>query len=246
MAKVEGLSSERLKAKVAEHGLVVRSVFHLDADDPLQPAVYDGSHIKPAAIIILIGNVASSLWPVFSQSAEYHDGKPDPLDRWSQRIGTCLASELNADVLFPFGGPPHYPFLSWAKRGEQGFTSPLGLTLNPEYGLWHAYRFALMFSESQELAGSSNDQPHIVDAVGPCQSCADKPCLNRCPVNAFSKQGYKVADCVRFLLQNPEHACNLKGCIARRACPVGRKHQYAAAHAQFHMQQFVSQYRESI
>ena len=37
------------------------------------------------AVSVLIGADAG-LWPVFSNTSEARDGKPDPLDRWSKRV----------------------------------------------------------------------------------------------------------------------------------------------------------------
>ena len=40
--------------------------------------------------LVLVGNIGSSYWPLFSQSTEYLDGAADPLDRWS-RLHRCGA-----------------------------------------------------------------------------------------------------------------------------------------------------------
>jgi len=240
-----------LKARLAEHGLLIRSVFHIGVDDPLQP-VNTASPDKagPVATIVLVGNAGSSIWHAFSQSSEFNDGRPDPLDRWSNRIGLALAESLGAKVMFPFGGPPFHPFLSWAKRGEVSFESPLGLSLHPEYGLWHAYRFALGFGDYLDIEGGGSGHQVKVDSASPCLSCKsdrceELPCLVSCPVGAFTTSGYEVMDCARFLDQNPNHECNLKGCRARRACPIGQHYHYDEQHAQFHMHQFVINHIDS-
>ncbi|GGK68067.1 hypothetical protein [Amphritea balenae] len=256
---------DRLSEKLAEQGLLIRSQLSLDVDDPLFPECLsesltdepDEERSKMAestqdscvVTLLLIGNVGSSLWPAFSQSPEYQDLLPDPLDRWSLRVGRQLAEEFDARVLFPFGGPPYHPFLSWAKRNDTGFESPLGLTLHPEFGLWHAYRFALAYSGNIDIEAGLDDYQKRADVISPCSNCPDskvrehnckeKPCLSSCPVDAFSYQGYQVKRCAAFLAQNPEHDCNLKGCRARRACPVGQNYHYDDLHAQFHMRQFV-------
>ena len=41
-------------------------------------------------------------------------------------------------ALFPFGGPPHFPFQQWARRAEPVHPSPIGLLIHPIYGLWHS------------------------------------------------------------------------------------------------------------
>lgn len=246
MAVIKDSVIQKLSARIAGQGLLIRSAFHLAADDPVQPEGID----KPAETLLLVGNAGSSMWPVFSQSAEYIDGLPDPLDRWSATIGLQLADEFGARALFPFGGLPYHPFLSWARRGEPGSVSPLGLTLHPEYGLWHAYRFALAFTDKLNIETWQAEDRKKAEIISPCSSCAvkkgveqkadEKPCLISCPVNAFSALGYQVKDCARFLDQNPGHDCNLLGCRARRACPVGRGYHYDEQHARFHMREFVA------
>lgn len=244
---IQGSIIRTLSTRIAEQGLLIRSAFHLAADDPVQPEGIE----TPAVTLLLIGNAGSSMWSAFSRSAEYLDGKPDPLDHWSTRIGLKLANEFGARALFPFGGLPYHPFLSWAKRGEPGYASPLGLTLHPEYGLWHAYRFALAFTynlnidewldiKEWQVAGQIT-----AEAANPClhcakKNCAETPCLKSCPVDAFTGSDYRVVDCARFLDQNPRHECNQQGCRARRACPVGRGYHYDDLHARFHMRQFVA------
>jgi len=62
--------------------------------------------------ILLIGPHEPAFWPHFIQCAEYQDGAPDPLDRWSTRIITGVADDIDAEPLFPFGGAPFHPFFS--------------------------------------------------------------------------------------------------------------------------------------
>ena len=57
-----------------------------------------------------------------------------------------LARSVGAMALYPFDGPPYRPFQRWAMRAEPVAPSPLGLFIHPEYGLWHAYRAALVFA----------------------------------------------------------------------------------------------------
>jgi len=247
MTVIKDSAIQKLLIRIAKQGLLIRSVFHLAPDDPVQPVGIE----KPAETLLLVGNAGSSLWPVFSQSEEYVDGLPDPLDRWSARIGLQLADEFGALALFPFGGSPYHPFLSWARRGESGCVSPLGLTLHPEYGLWHAYRFALAFSQSLdinefiEVDEWQAEERLKAEAADLCLLCVkqsgDKtPCLTSCPVDAFTGSEYRVMDCVGFLDQQPRHECNQQGCRARRTCPVGAEYHYDEQHARFHMRQFVA------
>jgi Fe-S-cluster-containing hydrogenase component 2 len=106
--------------------------------------------------------------------------------------------------------------------------------MHAKFGLWHAYRFAFAFSEQQE------GFPAEVEFKSPCLSCKDQPCLEACPVNAFTANAYRVDQCMDYLMTDTETACRRLGCEARRACPVGRQFTYLPAHAKFHMDAFVN------
>ena len=182
--------------------------------------------------LLLIGNGGSSIWPVFSQSMEFLDGKEHPLDRWSRRVGESLAAEFAARVLFPFDGPPYWPFLRWTGQAEQLPASPLGLRLHPEFGLWHAYRFALLLQQPLKLPLSA--------PTDLCASCSDKACLSACPVTAFTEDHYQVDPCIDYLQRMDNASCNKSGCLARHACPYGQAYRYQPEHAQFHMREFIA------
>ncbi len=220
----------RLRAALDPHGLRVRGAFVPGPGDDVPP-VRDG---VAAAALLLVGNVGSSMWESFSRSQEYHDAAPEPLDRWSHRIGADIAQRLDALVLFPFGGPPHHPFQRWAARAGPLHPSPLGLLIDPRHGLWHAYRFALAMAQPP----SRLDIPAAV--ASPCLGCAGRPCLRACPVDAFRVGGFRADPCVTHLSQARGSECMNHGCLARRACPVGAPDRYRPDHARFHMAAFVA------
>lgn len=183
--------------------------------------------------LILAGNAGSSIWPAFSASPEYLDGMPDPLDRWSRRVGDRLADALGLRVFYPFGGPPHYPFQRWAARAAEVQQSPLRLQIHPKFGLWHAYRFALASTAPLPAKPQPGTDPSA------CLTCAAQPCLQVCPAHAFDG-GYDAGACRSHLRGDPEGACASQGCAARRACPVGAGYRYLPEHARFHMRAFVA------
>jgi hypothetical protein len=224
----------QLNEEVARYGLRVRGVFAPRECDGV-PALDSG---RPARALALVGNVGSSLWPAFSASPEHADGERDALDRWSRRIGTRIAQRLGARALFPFGGPPHHPFQRWAMRGGELFASPVGLLVHSEYGLWHAFRFALAFPEA--LHDRLGDPPARGDERSPCAMCDARSCLHACPVGAFVDGEYRVSQCVEHLVAHPQGPCVTAGCLARHACPVGQTYRYVPAQAQLHMRAFVA------
>ena len=83
------------------------------------------------------------------------------------------------------------------------------------------------------------DLPPRGDAPSPCIQCAGQPCLTACPVDALVDGGYDVPACAAYL-RTPEGAdCKSRGCLARRACPVGRAGRYGPAQAAWHMAAFL-------
>jgi len=213
-------------------GLRLRGGFHPAVDDSV-PVLRDG---RMPATLLLIGNVGPSLWSAFSRSAEAHDGAPHPLNRWTQRIIAAIARDVGSEPLFPFGGPPYLPFQRWAMRAEPVAPSPLGILIHPDFGLWHAYRGALAFAERLAL-------PPRVEKARPCDSCVDRPCPSACPVGAFSGRGYDVPACVGHIGGSAGEACMDRGCLARRACPVGPEYAYDPTQARFHMIAFLNTQR---
>ena len=215
-----------LAAELAPSGFVLRGGFHPGPDDGV-PVLMDGS---AAATLILVGSVGPALWQLVRGSSE-----PDPIDRYTRRAVTSLAAHFEAEALFPFGGPPWHPFQRWAIRAEALEGSPLGVLIHPEYGLWHAYRAALLFHEAIEL-------PEPEPGTGPCSRCADRPCLGTCPAGAVSERGYDVAMCRAHLGNHPAASC-WQGCVARRACPVGAGWAHAPEQAAHHMRHFAGPQR---
>ncbi len=182
--------------------------------------------------LLLFGQAGNALWPVFSKSSELADGQPHPLDRWSERVGQLIAEEINGRLLLPFGKAPHHPFLRWASRIEDVQPSRLGMLIHPDYGLWHAYRFAIALATPVEGLSKVETGGNI------CNQCYLQPCLKKCPVDAFDGTHYDVSACFQYLQENLKSVCHTSGCQARDACPEGEQSHYAFEQKQFHMKQF--------
>ncbi len=188
-----------------------------------------------AKFVVLIGNAGPDM---FRRFAREKDPASDTIDAWTRDTVGTLAVDLQAIAVFPFDLPA-LPFLTWARRGGAGHASPLGLNIHPAYGLWHAYRAALLFPVEFDL-------PRQSAGAHPCESCADKPCLSACPVAAFGNNSYDVGRCATHVESIAGLDCFDNGCLARRACPVGRAFTYHPYQAQFFMRAFVSGRRKSV
>ncbi len=187
---------------------------------------------------LLIANAGPAMWRVFSRSPEAGDGQPDPLNRWTERVLGEVLGDLfqgqGARVVFPFGAH-RAPFQRWARAATGMSHSPLGMLIHPQLGLWHAFRGALIFAD-QSLADSAHRSMTARAAPAhPCDSCADKPCLSACPVDAFSPSGLDVKACYSWLDRSGDPQCIELGCRARDACPVGQAYRYDGAQVRFHM-----------
>ena len=188
---------------------------------------------KPARSLLLAGNGGASFWPLFRRSTEFADGLADPLDRWSKRVGEDIAKTLGGRAIFPFEGPPYPPFLAWADKTGRSVQSRLSLFMHERFGLWHAYRFALALPEPLDPS------PRESRFESPCLTCADKPCLKVCPVDAFAGPSYRADLCFDYLRSHSNSDCRQLGCESRRACPVGKAFTYVPEQAGFHMDAFV-------
>lgn len=176
--------------------------------------------------ITLVGPDEPRFWPIFCESPEFKDDVADPMDRWSQRVITKVAEKLDAEPLFPFGGPPYAPFFTWAKQTGRFWASPIGFLVHDDGGLFTSFRGALRWQKPAELGTN----------LQPCPTCA-KPCATACPVGAFD-DGYDVTACKAHVASAAGTTCRTNGCLARRACPVGQGSRLPAQ-AAFHMEAFL-------
>lgn len=219
--------AEALRAR----GLELRGAFHPVALEPSLELEVGRS----AETVVLAGNVGPSLWATFARERRE---EPEPLDAWSVRALRAVAEAFGAALVLPQDGPPFAPFSRWARCAERVKASPLGILIHPEYGLWHAYRGALLFAERLALAPP-------IRRPRPCDSCDARPCLSACPVAAFratpagAPAGYDAGACAAHVASPDGVECRERGCLARRACPVGGDYTYREAQQRFHMAAFL-------
>ncbi|MCC1482479.1 ferredoxin [Roseibaca sp. Y0-43] len=190
---------------------------------PGQVALPDGCES-----LVLLAPDEPAFWPIFTQSAEYTDGQPDPMDRWSLRVIAALAAALGARALFPFGTQPPHPFYTWALASGQVWSSPVQFLVGARSGLWASYRGALAFADPLGA---------LPEVAKPCATCA-QPCATACPVGALTPEGYDTAACHAYLDTDAGQDCMIQGCAVRRACPVSAAFGRNPAQSAFHMRHF--------
>ena len=158
------------------------------------------------------------------------DGLSNPMDRWSERVISALATKIEAKPIFPFKGPPYAPFYQWALRTGEMHISPIRLLVHSQTGLFVSCRGAVALYREIQLPKAS---------PSPCQTCA-APCTSACPVSAFDGDFYDVNACQSHITTLDTKRCNSKGCAARRHCPVGKEYFRPSEQTTFHMHAFLS------
>ncbi|MET3594812.1 ferredoxin [Mesorhizobium shonense] len=219
---------EGIAVALAAHGLIPRGGFRF-ASDEAAPAGLSGA---PAKCALLVGQAGAAPWPHFQR---WLAGQPpqaiaNPLDTWSRAVIGAVAQEFGARMVSP-SDRPYLPFQQWAMRAERLKPSPLGVLMHPQYGLWHAYRGALLFEEEIFLP-----EPH--QTIHLCDTCADKPCLKSCPVDAYSEQRFGHHACLSHVRGPRGEPCRAGGCLDRNACPYGAAYRYPPEVQAFHMAAF--------
>ena len=210
----------RIEAGASDRALAVLGVVDL-AGDPDAPA--------GMTRLVLLGPAPQTFWPGFRNSPEAGDGLPDPVDRWSRRVIGRWACDLGGKALFPFGGPPHRPFLRWALASGRAFASPVGPLVHAEQGLMVSYRGALALRTPFPLPETG---------PSPCGTCVDQPCRTACPVGALGDAAYDVPRC-KTHVRAPSGAACRSGCLVRRACPASLGAGRDPAQSAYHMTQFL-------
>jgi hypothetical protein len=217
-----------ISAALSPSGLILRGGINFDAGEDTPP----GPTGAPAKAVLLVGQGGAAPWPHFEAWRKRQPADlANPLDTWSSEIIGAVAREFGARPVSP-SDRPFLPFQQWAMRAEGLKTSLLGILMHPEYGLWHAYRGALLFDKAIGIQ-------HRGAGVHPCDDCISKPCLSTCPVGAFTVDGFAFDRCVGHLHSPEGVACLEKGCRARNACPVGTAYRYPAEVQAFHMAKFI-------
>jgi hypothetical protein len=180
--------------------------------------------------IVLVGADAN-FWTHFTQSREYSDLQPDPIDRWSKRLLNKLAAKHNGRAEFPSDGPPFAPFISWATESGRFWQSPTGMLIHDQAGLMISIRGALRLPMSL---------PKHIAATNPCDTCVDRPCASACPVSALSLDHfYDVPLCKAHLEVPLGSDCMSGGCLVRQVCPVSQAFNRPEEQSAFHMQAFM-------
>lgn len=218
---MQSASLEMIEEAAAAERLAVLGAFHAAPDDRAPAGV---------ATLVLLGPAEPGFWAHLTASPEWSDGRPDPVDRWSERVISALAARFEGRALFPFGGPDWHPFYAWALRTGRAWASPVRLLVHEHQGLMVSYRGAIGLPGHLDLPAPPGAEP--------CGDCGKQPCRTACPVAALSEAGLDAARCHAHLDADPATRCLSEGCAARRSCPISQGYGRLAEHSSYHMRQF--------
>jgi ferredoxin len=222
-------SVDRIAAALLANGLILRGGFNLAPGE----APTTGLSGEPARAILLVGQAGAAPWPHFLRWREQQpQAIANPLDTWSREVIGAVAKTFGARAVSP-SDRPYLPFQQWAMRAEGLKPSPLGILMHPQYGLWHAYRGALLFEDELPVQ-AAEAAPHL------CDTCVEKPCLKSCPVDAYSAQGFAYQSCLAHVRGTDGEPCRSGGCLDRNACPYGTTYRYPPEVQAFHMASFAA------
>lgn len=220
-------TADEIAAALSANGLILRGGFNFAAGET--PS--SGSSGAPAKSVLLVGQAGAAPWPHF---LHWRERQPqtiaNPLDTWSRQVIGAVAEKFGARAVSP-SDRPYLPFQQWAMRAEGLKPSPLGILMHPQYGLWHAYRGALLFEDEIAL-------PEPREVIHLCDACVAKPCLKSCPVDAYSLDGFTYQACLAHVRGANGEPCRTGGCLDRNACPYGADYRYPAEVQAFHMVAF--------
>lgn len=175
--------------------------------------------------IILIGHGGKALWSALSMKA---GRETDPIDRHSREAAVRFAEQVLVPSQYQLIYPGQEPVALQQMGALAGWhnPSPLGLGINPDWGLWYAYRAALL---------TDAPLPEIAEpqANSPCHHCEERSCLSACPAQALAVgEPIDMARCGCYRLA-PDSACADR-CLARIECPVAPEHRYTLEQIQYH------------
>lgn len=189
-----------------------------------------GSFHSTSYQTIILLSPAYNFWEIFKKSTEYSQNITDPIDTWSIRVISKIATEVAAVPKFPFGESSHAPFLKWAISSGKAWSSPVGMLVHDKMGLMVSYRGALIFDYKIKLKKNN--------AKNPCIKCINKPCIIACPANALTPKGYDIQNCYDFLKTKQGETCMKNSCKVRTACPISVAVNRNPEHSLLHMNAF--------
>jgi hypothetical protein len=169
--------------------------------------------------LILIGNGGRAMWAAIGRTAQ---ASAHPIDEYGVAVVTAWFRQFYAHRFCELIYPRHRRAVPLQKLGRLAgwhHASPLGVGINPTWGLWFAYRAALL--ADTDLAPTAK-----LPGASPCATCVSRDCIAAYPAHAAAPDGLDLRRCVAYR-RSPASQCR-QTCLAREACPVRAEQRYDA------------------
>tara|TARA_B100000686_G_scaffold250597_1_gene260823 strand:+ start:53 stop:790 length:738 start_codon:yes stop_codon:yes gene_type:complete len=209
-------------------GFNLRAVLDVGAFPSDLASAWDATGIPriPGQRLVMLGMGGFALWDWMT--TQDLSNEADPFDAVSRRVALEVAERFWGDpiprLLYP--GDALIPLQQLGRWAGWSVPSPLGLDVSPVFGLWFAFRVAMLTLADLPF---SERRP----TMSPCDTCDDQPCIQACPVGAVRKK--EVFDRQRCQEKRFEDqfGCGIK-CHSRLACPIGIKWRYPQRQLHYH------------
>ncbi len=212
--------------ELADAGLLLQGTIAVtELDETTRNALADaGVDLGWATSLVFFGQGGRRLWDAHVRHGLDRD---HPFDEVSRELVERWFVERGARLKTIFPGRAMVPLGTLAAALGWGQSSPLGLTINPTFGLWMAHRWVGLTDAIVTMDREGTEPVH------PCSACETQDCVSACPVGAVSlADGFDVETCARHRIED-DSVCALQ-CLARNACPVGAEHRYGEAQMAHH------------
>ena len=195
---------------------------------------------------VVVGNGGRTLWEYFVQTLEEDPSRlsehshpfDDMVERWIEKISVDVGLKQGEHFRWIRCAATEETFVDFRCLGRDaglGSSSPVGLLIHPEYGLWFGLRAVLLTTEKLDAHWLHNHPKPTLNVEGgaesPCSRCVEKPCISACPAKAVQVEGWSVQRCATFHQTSSDCAGR---CHSRLACPVGREHRHSALQHLYH------------
>ena len=216
-------------ASLEHQGLNLHAVFSLAALpaevlDTLALSAADRAQFRQ---LILIGHRGRTLWPALQQRGMHG---AHPVDQF---VTECVARWMNGPLcghvwrqVFP--GAQAVGLQRLGVLAGWHHPSPFWVGVDHAWGSWFAYRAVVLADTDLALTPRR-------EGASPCDTCADKPCVQACPAAALDSArtgAWQLQACLTQRKQ-PASACQDR-CLARNACPVGADQRYSDEQIAYH------------
>jgi len=238
-----------VKERLADAGFNLVAAFRVGELDSATQAVLPDFGTVPKAdqSLVVVASGGNRLWAAMSKRNMLPEaGSVDPVDHYSiSEVSSSLdvcSNPAQRALLYPmpdsgipagFAGPAPAGHVSLQKLGSlAGWhqSSPMGIGIHPEHGLWFAYRALVLLDLSVD--SERTDHSGVLEN-DTCARCKTRDCVSSCPASAITYAALPdMQACADFRLS--ENSVCQTQCLARKSCPVGKAMRYHDDQIRYH------------